>query len=77
MLETCYPECPRSVPYHGAGRWGREVFVEDKAQRSHAAALQSSQARIPIRASIPARDCCTLPGSSFVWREILATFAGS
>lgn len=73
---VCSPECPRSVSCCGACRWGRELFVEGKAQHSHVDALQRSQAWIPIRASIPASDCYTLPGSSLVWREILASLAG-
>lgn len=60
----------------GACRWGRELFVDGKAKHSHIDALQRSQAWIPIRASIPASDCYTLPGSSLVWREILANLAG-
>lgn len=44
---------------------------------THKLMPSGGQAWIPIRARIPASDHCTLPGSSSVWREILASSAGS
>lgn len=44
---------------------------------THTPMPSGGQTWIPIRGRIPASDRCTLPGSSSVWWEILASSAGS
>lgn len=51
-------------------RLGRKFLGRTEPQHSQAAALQRSRGWIPIRARIPARDCCALPAPSLAWQEI-------